>query len=355
MNIGYNSFMTIEYTRRLEKIEAVLSVQLPQLIDNNWVFDSFSAVPDAVSLKHFLPLVEPCRDLMLRGGKRWRPLLMVLACELAGGGDRAYSLTPLVEFSHTASLIHDDIEDHADVRRGKPAIHLLYGQDTAINCATWLYFHAQSIIEAFPSSDSLKLVLYRTVSRELRRLHLGQAMDINWHRDPSLVPVRAEYEAMVTLKTGTLSRMAGEIGMLAGGKEEGEAGDFGSLSAKIGVGFQVLDDVLNLTTGNPGKKRGDDIVEGKKSLPVILHLEKKPEDIAFLSQSFIQARAEGIDSSAIEAVIERLHSSGSVESARLYGVQLIEGSCLSVRGRYPGQEATELIAGLFETMLHGLA
>jgi len=346
--------MNIEYTRRLEKIEAVLSAKLPPSVDADWISLAFSAIPDAVRPVHLSPLVEPCRDLLLRGGKRWRPLLMVLACELAGGGDRAYGLTPIVEFSHTASLIHDDIEDHADERRGKPAIHLIYGQDTAINCAAWLYFYAQSIIESFPSSDSLKLLLYRTVSRELRRLHLGQAMDISWHRDPAMLPVRAEYEAMVTLKTGTLSRMAGELGMLAGGKDEGEAGDFGSLSAKIGVGFQVLDDVRNLTTGNPGKKRGDDIVEGKKSLPVIFHLEKKPDDIKFLSNAFTRARAEGIDSPIIESVIARLTDSGAVENARLYGIQLIEASCLTVRGRYPGQDTTELIAGLFETMLEGL-
>lgn len=346
--------MTIEYTRRLEKIEAVLSEKLPRLIDSDWISTSFSALPEAVRNIHFIPLIEPCRDLLLRGGKRWRPLLMVLACELAGGGDRAYSLTPIVEFSHTASLIHDDIEDHAEIRRGKPSIHIIYGQDTAINSAAWLYFHAQSIIEAFPSSDSLKLLLMRTVSRSLRHLHLGQAMDISWHRDPSMIPVRAEYEAMVTLKTGTLSRMAGEIGMLAAGKDEGEATDFGALSAKIGVGFQVIDDVINLTTGNPGKKRGDDIVEGKKSLPVILHLEKNPKDIEFLSKSFLIAREEGIESPAVEAVIKKLISSGAVESARQYGIQLIERACFALRSRYPGQESTELIAGLFEGMLKGL-
>lgn len=347
--------MNIAYTKRLEKIEAVLSAYLPGAVDSDWISGTFSSVPDAVRAEHIRPLVDPCRELMLRGGKRWRPLLMVLACEIAGGGDRAYKLSPIVEFSHTASLIHDDIEDNADERRGKPAIHLMYGEDTAINCAAWLYFHAQSIIDAFPSSDSLKLVLYRTVSRELRRLHLGQAMDIRWHRDPSLVPVRAEYEAMVMLKTGTLSRMAGELGMLAAGKSEGEASDFGDLSAQIGVGFQIIDDVLNLTTGNPGKKRGDDVVEGKKSLPVILHLEKNPSDIKFLSESFARARKEGIDSPVVEEVIDRLISSGAVENARQYGSQLIERSCLSLRGRYPGREETELVAGLFENMLEGLA
>ena len=347
--------MNIEYTSRLEKIERVLSAYLPASVDTEWIRTGFASIPDAVRPLHLKPLVDPCRELLLRGGKRWRPLLLVLSCELAGGGDRGYPLTPIVEFVHTASLIHDDMEDGADERRGNPAIHLVYGEDTAINSASWLYFHAQSIIDSFPSSDGLKLILYRTVSREVRRLHLGQAMDIRWHRDPSLQPARAEYEAMVTLKTGTLSRLAAEIGMIAAGKKEDEFTDFGVLAANIGVGFQIIDDVRNLTTGNPGKKRGDDIVEGKKSLPVILHLEKKPNDIGFLSEAFAQARSEGISSSAVEAVIARLNSSGAIEAAQQYGTQLIERSCLTVRSRYPGRESAELIAGLFESMLEGLS
>jgi octaprenyl-diphosphate synthase len=347
--------MNIEYTRRLEKIEAVLAAWLPRSIGADWMSDSFSSLPAAVRSGHIVPLAEPCLDLLSRGGKRWRPLLAVLACELAGGVDRAYALTPIVEFAHTASLIHDDIEDGAEERRGKPACHLIYGVDTAINAASWLYFQAQSVIDAYPSSDSVKLELYRTASRELRRLHLGQAMDIKWHRDPSLVPVRSEYEAMVTLKTGTLSRLAGIIGMIAGGADRSVAESFGELSAQVGVGFQILDDVRNLTTGNPGKKRGDDIVEGKKSLPVIMHLERRPSDLAVLSGAFSQAKEEGFSSPAVEKAISLLQSSGSIESAREYGVQLIERSSLTLRGRYPGQAAADLIAGLFETMLEGLA
>ncbi len=346
--------MNIEYTSRLEKIESVLAMRLPSRADPEWFNLAFSSLPSAVRPSHAESLIEPCRDLLLRGGKRWRPLLMVLSCELSGGGDRAYALTPIVEFSHTASLIHDDIEDAADERRGKSAIHLLWGEDTAINAGSWLYFHAQSIIDAYPASDSLKLTLFRTASRELRRLHLGQAMDIAWHRNPSAVPVRAEYEAMVTLKTGTLSRMAGALGMIAAGKSDGEAAEFGALCAQVGVGFQVIDDVRNLTAGNPGKRRGDDVVEGKKSLPVILHLERKPGDLDRLSGLFARARAEGIDSPAVEEVIALLSGSGAIEAARSYGVELIDRSALTIRGRYPGAGPAELIAGLFETMLEGL-
>lgn len=347
--------MTIEYTRRLEKIEAVLRASLPETVSPDWVSGTFADLPSAVQRGHMRPLLQPCADLFLRGGKRWRPLLMVLSCELAGGGDRAYGLTPIVELSHTASLIHDDIEDHADERRGKPAVHLVYGEDTAINAASWLYFHAQSVIETFPCSDPLKLLLFKTASRELRRLHLGQAMDIAWHRDPSRIPVRAEYEAMVTLKTGTLSRMAGEMGVLAAGKDESAAAAIGDLSAKIGVGFQILDDVRNLASGNPGKNRGDDVVEGKKSLPVIVHLEKNPGDLEQLSDAFVRARAGGIDSPAVGEVITLLTESGAVEEARLYGEQLIESTSLAFRRQYPDTPAAELIVGLFDSMLMGLS
>jgi len=346
--------MNIEYTRRLEKIEAVLNARLPHPVDSSWISESFSAVPDAVRPAHFSPLTEPCRDLMLRGGKRWRPLLMTLACELVGGGDRAYALVPLVEFPHTASLIHDDIEDGADVRRGKPAIHLAWGEDTAINAASWLYFQTLAIIDDYPSSDSLKLTLYRTVTRELRRLHLGQAMDIHWHRTPALVPARAEYEAMVSMKTGTLSRLAGQVGMLAGGASEEEAVAFGDIAARIGVGFQIVDDVLNLTTGNPGKKRGDDIVEGKKSLPVILHLERCPGDLGKFTALFEAAKAGGIEDPAVEACIALLDSSGGIEAARGHGIELIESSSASFLGKYPSSPVAPLIEGLFASMLKGL-
>lgn len=343
--------MNIEYTQRLEKIDQILDSSLPLKPDQDWLLASLGILPSAVRTSHTALLTAPCRDLMLRGGKRWRPLLMVLSCELAGGGDRVYPLVPLVEFTHTASLIHDDIEDNAEERRGKPAVHIVYGQDTAINSGSWLYYHAFSVIDAFPSADSLKLTLYRVVSRELRRLHLGQAMDISWHRDSSFVPVRAEYEAMVGLKTGTLARLAAEVGMLVGGKTEGEAGDFGDLAAKIGVGFQVLDDVTNLTSGNLGKKRGDDIVEGKKSLPVLLHLEKHPKESEFFSKAFSQARTEGISSPIIEELINRLIDSGALKNAQDYGSRLIDQACCTLRGRYPNKKEAELITNLFESML----
>ena len=121
--------MNNEFNLRLNKIEEILKAYLPQTTNSD---DS-----------HISMLSNPCNHIISLGGKRWRPLLLVLTAEMTSQSkknnvniDNAYNLTPLVEFAHTASLIHDDIEDCADTRRGEPCIHITYGTDVAINAAT---------------------------------------------------------------------------------------------------------------------------------------------------------------------------------------------------------------------------
>ena len=96
----------------------------------------------------------------------------------------------------------------------------------------------------------------------------------------------------------------------------------------------IIDDVQNLTFGNPGKKRGDDIVEGKKSLPVLIHIERKPEDKAAISKLMAQAEKEGIDSPAVEECISLLKTSGCIEEAAEQGKQIIQKSCTDFTGFY---------------------
>jgi len=238
--------------------------------------------------------------------------------------EEAYSITPLIEFVHTASLIHDDIEDSADLRRGKPAAHITYGLDTALNAGSWLYFEAPVCINKLNTSDSIKLELYQTYTNELRRLHLGQAMDIFWHRNTDFFPSKEEYLAMVKCKTGTLASLAAKLGCLAGGETAENINLYGDKAAEIGIGFQIIDDVINLTDGNPGKKRGDDIVEGKKSLPVLIHSELHPEDKNIISDLMATASKEGIDSPAVEKCISLLESSGCIQKAAKLGKEMIE-------------------------------
>ena len=98
----------------------------------------------------------------------------------------------------------------------------------------------------------------------------------------------------------------------------------GEAADKLGVGFQILDDVKNLTTGNPGKKRGDDIIEGKKSLPVILYLHKYPDERDRVFRCFNAAKREGGNAAGAEELIEILNNSGVIKEAEEKGLSLLE-------------------------------
>lgn len=332
--------MNPKLTTLLEKIEEALSKAILYDFDSKWQKASFGELPDAISQnKAFISkLIEPNIDLIKLGGKRWRPLFLMLCYQMAKkqlhdkesqplSEKTTLALTPLVEFVHTASLIHDDIEDSADLRRGKPAAHIKYGIDHALNSASWLYFEAPVCLETAKLTDTQKLAFYKLYTNELRRLHLGQAMDIYWHKEKAVYPTTQEYLAMVQNKTGTLASLAAQVGFMAGGATQKEAAKYGKIAAQIGVGFQIIDDVINLTKGNPGKKRGDDIVEGKKSLPVLLHIQQFPQDKAKISKLMAQAAKEGINSPAVEKCIELLQKSNCIQQAAEQGALLIHKNC----------------------------
>lgn len=350
--------MNIEFKSRLEKIEQALKNTIPSPSTEEWRNLSFGSIDPCINDSHLSVLEEPCIHLISLGGKRWRPLLLVLCAEMAkecrdsdADISKAYSLAPLVELAHTASLIHDDIEDGADTRRGKPCAHKTYGIDVAINAGSWLYFESATAIKRISVSPQEKLRLYELFLSELRLLHLGQAMDIKWHRIPDLIPSKDEYIAMVRNKTGTLARMAVKIGVLAGGGSDEDIEYAGKIAQDIGVGFQIIDDVTNLTTGNPGKKRGDDIVEGKKSMPVLIHLENHPEDKKILANLFAQAKNDGIESESVEKAIKILSESGAVEEAGKIGERLVKEKSASLAMLFGRQtKAGELIKELFSTM-----
>lgn len=358
----YSVTMNPEFTRHLQNIESSIQKFLPSKSDASWQTLSFGALPESVNSGHIQPLLQTTRSLVDLGGKRWRPLMLVLcarACSAEGEKDEAektaYSLSTLVEFVHTASLIHDDIEDKSESRRGKPAAYITYGTDTAINAASWLYFQAPVCINTLDCPAEQKVRLYATYSEELRRLHLGQAMDIKWHNDNREEPSQDEYIAMVKNKTGTLASLSAKIGTLSGKADDKVVKEAGLIAAEIGAGFQIIDDVINLTTGNPGKKRGDDIVEGKKSLPVLSFIEKNKgnaEKINLLHECFITASRDGIESTAVEKAVTMLLESGAVEEARQKGIDYIERGCNKFLGLF-GKDNKDaiLIKELFTSMI----
>ncbi|MDR2181185.1 MAG: polyprenyl synthetase family protein, partial [Treponema sp.] len=264
--------------------------------------------------------------------------------------------------------IHDDIEDRSARRRGKAALHLVYGEDTAINAGAFLYILPLACLEAWDGEAEAKNAIWALWARHMRALHLGQSMDIAWHRGEGL-PSPSDYETMCSLKTGCLARFAALLGAEAalgpGTRESGsEAAIAGRAAEQWGVGFQILDDVKNLTTGLPGKQRGDDIVEGKMSLPVLYFVwgpdpaaesEADPERLALVRRCCAAARSGGTGVPEVEELISALAAAGSIGAAANRGRALIGEasaalSALPVRDRAAGRLLAELPAVLQERM-----
>jgi octaprenyl-diphosphate synthase len=327
--------LSAKYNVEIEKIEAALNDFFPYTKITqpflSGIFssrqDDQSALPEAAS---GAALLKPAADLFSRGGKRWRPLLMHLICKAAGGADSALPLIPLVEFCHNASLIHDDIEDCSPERRGKPAIHLLYGVDTAINSGAFLYFFPLACIDSWGAPAEKKALVYSIWGEYMRRLHLGQSIDIEWHRDRDFFPPASNYYEMCRLKTGCLSRLAARLGLLCAGKDADPA--LLAAACDLGLGFQILDDVKNLRGGIAGKTRADDLVEGKKSLPILMYIDSascEAEKTARRQNVTAAFEAAGNTKNAGPgelslAIIEEIEKAGALEIANMEGLAFLE-------------------------------
>ena len=332
---------------RLTKIEEYLQTVLPEKVNNYW---KKSVIGDAYVKDAFLNQINaPAHDLLSRGGKRWRPLLMMLFYQLYRSDDDILAFTPLVELPHNGTLIVDDIEDSSDFRRGKPAVHLLYGTDLSINTGNFLYFLPHVCIDSSNFSDDIKLAAYRYYNDSMTKLHVGQGLDILWHRDKDYIPSSDEYMTMCSFKTGALAQLSGRLGVRAGGDSEERAGAIGDACQQMGVGFQFLDDVTNLTVGNPGKKRGDDIVEGKKSLPVIL-CSQLGGDMTRLKKIFAYAGEHGIEKagSEVEEAISIIASTGAIEKAKEKAFKILSLSREVIMNSYPAGPVLDDISALFD-------
>ncbi len=382
---------------RLERIELELAQILPDAVSASWLSRVAGQDCPEARTEWADSFLEPGRALLRRGGKRWRPLVTVLTCEALGGGGKADALASLTEIPHNGSLIVDDIEDGSVTRRGGPAVHLEFGEDLAINMGNLMYFLPSLVLEKGILSDSVRAAMTQDWLTVLRRLHLGQGYDILWHKEKNLFPDRESYLRMCRFKTGSLSALAARIGAraalgaglpgLAGannssenafrrtsysrpvtsyeaatsgsildtvglpsGGEEALIDLLGDAWESLGTGFQILDDVQNLSTGIPGKDRGDDILEGKKSLPVIIHAENHPNDREILAGLFERASREAPAGnwSAVEEAIVLLDGSGAITSAREEGQALLESGRNKMISLLPAGPARDLLSEMVQ-------
>jgi geranylgeranyl diphosphate synthase type I len=237
------------------------------------ILDQYKGVIEAELERHLPRDGEPREfyasvwDLIDRGGKRFRPALTFLACECVGGKrEDAIGAASAVELLHNMTLIHDDIEDQSELRRGKPCIHRIYGVPTAINAGDAMLIKVFEIanLSKIPEDRCRRLGL--KIAERAYGITWGQAFEFSmWNRKKF---TEEDVIRLLRHKTGALTGLSTEAGAIAGGGSDEQLEVLGEFGETVGVAFQIVDDILNVA-GNVkeyGKEIGGDIREGKKTV-----------------------------------------------------------------------------------------
>jgi len=243
------------------------------------------------------------------GGKRLRPILLLMASRVAGyGGPRAVRMGCVVELLHTATLIHDDVVDQAPLRRGRPSANARWGDDASILVGDHLYSKSFALMVEDGAPDVLETLARATVS-----MTEAEVLQLECKRGGSTS--EADYLRIITQKTASFISACCRIGALLAGAAEGQVEALTRYGLDIGIAFQLSDDSLDFVAdqGRLGKAIGADLKEGKRTLPLIATLERAMPAERDRIQSVLK-RHSG-DPGEIEEIRQLVERYGGVEYA----------------------------------------
>jgi octaprenyl-diphosphate synthase len=253
---------------------------------------------------HPIPLIG--KHLVDSGGKRIRPLLLILSAEIAGyKGDTRLTLAGIIESVHTASLLHDDVVDAAEVRRGKLPAHSIWGNQVVILVGDFLYSNAlwlavmqrnQRIMEA--------------LSEATTKMTEGEILQLTKTGDPDIT--EEEYISIISAKTGALIAAACRIGAILGSLPEEKENALSRFGMKTGIAFQMADDILDYTADERklGKRLGKDLKEGKITLPLIYLLKNASSNDVEEVKGFIR---NGFKKEGLKRILELFKKHNVIE------------------------------------------
>jgi octaprenyl-diphosphate synthase len=284
-------------------------------------------------------VAEIARYVQEGGGKRIRPALLLLACRLCGyRGDRAILLASVVEFIHTATLLHDDIIDEATVRRGRRSVNSRWGNDITVLLGDFLY--TKSMAMAL-SQDNLKVL--RLLSDVTLRMIEGEILEIERNGD---LQVRVEdHMDIMRRKTADLFAACMRIGAILGEVGDERERALTSYGENLGLCFQMVDDLLDFTAEEEtlGKPVANDLREGKLTLPMIFLLRRAGDAVAPRVQAVLQDR--GFERVPREEIVRLVREHGALEEARELAFVYAEKARRDLQAfdRSPYREALEAL------------
>ncbi|MER7505304.1 polyprenyl synthetase family protein [Nonomuraea pusilla] len=362
-----------DFEQRIESLREVTHAEVVRLYPDSPEPDSVAALAglaprpawpvDVVTEPLHRALVAPVRHLADGMGKGWRSYAAIATMEMQGVDSQPYrALAALAELMHTASLIVDDVEDNAPMRRGRPAVHRVFGQASAINTGTHAYLVFDLVVRhLLPDDPERRLRLYQAYLDGMRRNHAGQALDILGHHEVMEEAVAsgdatAVLERVRTthrLKTGGMVRGVGEFGAVLAGADGELLAAIGAYFETVGLAYQISDDVMDLRAvlarpGDPGARvarvPGEDIREGKVTYPLARAVTLLPQ--ARLREIWEIVRSRGADRAAAVEVAETLVGCGATAAAMADARHAVDEAWRPLQPLLPVNRHTVMIRAL---------
>lgn len=252
------------------------------------------------------------------GGKRIRPVLVLLmANAYAYQGQQHYDLAAIVEFIHTATLLHDDVVDESSMRRGRQTANALFGNAASVLVGDFLYSRA---FQMMVSIDSMAVM--RILADATNVIAEGEVLQLLNMHDPDVTEER--YLEVIRCKTAKLFEAAAQIGALISGAPESEIAAAGEYGRCLGTAFQLIDDVLDYSgkADEIGKNVGDDLREGKPTLPLIYVMKNGSET----ERDLVKACIENGDESQFDAILSAITQSGALAYTKQAAVLAAESA-----------------------------
>ncbi|MBB6366491.1 octaprenyl-diphosphate synthase [Xanthomonas sacchari] len=271
------------------------------------------------------------------GGKRLRPMLVVLAGRACGaGGPMQHQLAAIIEFIHTSTLLHDDVVDESDLRRGRSTANALWGNAPSVLVGDFLYSRSFQLMVELDSMAVMRLLADTT-----NRIAEGEVLQLLHVHNPDTD--EAAYLRVIERKTAVLFAAGTRLGALASGASEDVQERLYDYGMQLGYAFQIADDVLDYTAdaADLGKNLGDDLAEGKATLPLI-HAMAHADDA---TRARLRQIVEQGDASAMPEVLAAIEASSSIDYSRRRAADYATAAERALDG-LPENEAVAALRGL---------
>jgi octaprenyl-diphosphate synthase len=304
------------------------SIDLPHTLPlySSLVTADMLAVDAVISrrLASSVPLVsQVSRYIIAAGGKRLRPVLLLLVCGALGyRGTDQLAMAAVVEFIHTATLLHDDVVDESTLRRGRPTANESFGNPASVLVGDFLYSRAfQMMVE----TNNMRVLA--TLAEATNVIAEGEVMQLMNMHDASLTP--EAYLHVIESKTAKLFEASSRLGAILAGATPAIEQACAAYGAALGTAFQLIDDVLDYAGDavQMGKNLGDDLREGKATLPLIFAMKMASVDEGALIKKAIEAG----DLGQLEAISRIVHSSGALDASMAFAKEQAKRAAIAVQ------------------------